>query len=44
MNGVIEIFEGMGKILKFAGMLFIYLKVINKQGVPEPSIIQFLCI
>ena len=40
MNGVIEIFEGMGKILKFAGMLFIYLKVINKQGVPEPSIIH----
>ena len=31
----------MGEILEFAGMLFIYLKVIKKQGVPGAPIIHF---
>ena len=42
MNGVIEIFRGMGRNFKvFAGMLFIYLKVTSNKSAPEVSIIHF---
>ena len=41
MNGVIEIFRGMGRNFKvFAGMLFIYLKVTSNKSAPEVSIVH----
>ena len=41
--GVIKIFGGMGKILEFTDMLFIYLKVTSNKTVPD-DIIHFFCI
>ena len=41
MNGVTEIFRGMGRNFKvFAGMLFIYLKVTSNKSAPEVSIVH----
>ena len=41
--GVIEIFGVMGKILEFAGILFINWKITSKQTVPDDPFTHFSC-